>query len=220
MEKKNGHEFVRVASDFALTLGNLSTDHPLHFPRTSLPHFHVFYHVMKKIFAKACAVQNSLPTCNANGYAICGGRTSGLRLCSTIAPLLLDNVVNVHVDYRKKGREHSPFLLLRNAMEDSTSERLGSLLGLAQKSKRVVMFSADGICNIYERDEHWADLHTLANNYSCALFVADKKGSLLQAMVEGENNADLLRKTYPKVQPSLNETKLSIIHNCYAAERK
>jgi hypothetical protein len=206
--------------------------HPLHFPphlmfiQRPSPVFPLFEALMRKVFFKVCdlrALHHRAGTNQANtasGYAITGARGVGkshlMRLVNVLAPLLLPEVVSAYYSAAGAVRT-SPLQLLSQACqcagEDWASEQGGmeGLINYAVQHCRVLVLFVDGLPGIYKDGDFWKQLHTLAEDYYTALFVADS-GSQLRALVKGDTWSDpgRIAQWHGVVWPSLNDKKLTI----------
>jgi hypothetical protein len=221
--------FLQITHKTTNVLINLPSSHRLHIPAymsfilNHSPLAPMFELIMRKIFHKACdfyihkdVVQQ---VNNTSGYAMSGmhgiGKSYILRICTILAPLILENVVSAYIDV-KMIQNIYPSELFNGAFQAlevptfKQSNTLNALLGRISFTGHVVMLCVNNLHDIYENTKFWSQLHEIINAYNASLFVADSTWRL-QTIIEGDSNLynkELTRHWYTINQPSLNNTKL------------
>ncbi|EDQ87768.1 uncharacterized protein MONBRDRAFT_26890 [Monosiga brevicollis MX1] len=211
---------------------------PLHLCYLDLPSpvASIFDLLLTKVFQKSHdtrlgpqASQN-----NHSGFALSGqlgvGKSHTLRLVSTLAPLLLDNVLSVYMDaqnFESDSTRPKPWQLLRAAImahridvpmlynphkilseAAAESDSIRDLLSVCE-GNIMPLFVLDELSHVY-RDHHtWHNLCAMVTSYYTCIFVDDST-SRLDSMVKRTDD-HLLKKWFDgTIQESLNDTKLPI----------
>lgn len=206
---------VSVALHTIQELEKLPPHHPFHlsshlpFLQKSSSFYNMFHEIMTKAFLKSCDVKGIQSNeNNHSGRAISGppgvGKTTGMRLCATLVPILLSNVVSVYVDFAMHPNA-TPFALIQQASQFNTdetpAENLSVLVGDAKRAGFSIMFLGDELSAVYKNNDTWSDLHVLINDYYTSVFLSDSTQQL-RAFLEGKDN----------LQPALNGTKITMLH--------
>lgn len=233
--------FLEVTFQALKELENFPPDHRLHvnnlsthfWTKTSSPTSCLFQEIMTKVFHKSCDFSSDCESNlenNSSGFAIQGlgvqQKTQLLRLCTILAPLLLDNVVSAYVNLTSFPNL-LPSTLLHQAFSLRTEPKyrqvvshcqemndLSCLLGHASRQDIVTMFALDELLReVYQNQEIWAQLQQLTTHSATTFLVADST-SRLHSLVKSDsdfNATELTKKWYNITRESLNDTKLALI---------
>lgn len=235
-DEKNVNQFLNVARRTVNHLEGLPVNHRFHLPSQLMfvsppsPFSGIFNEVLHKSFAKAYDVAGKQYAAknNNSGRAISGprgvGKSTGLILCTILAPLLLPrNIISVYVDYQTYANEPlaSPFELLKQAIlhaglwntvwkEEDPPTDMNALLGALNLAGYSFMFSGDEIKNVYHNSKVWTEFHNLASSMESSIFLADSS-SKLRTLIEAQDEKTIRQWGFKAVQPSLNGTKISMV---------
>jgi hypothetical protein len=240
---RNVTKFLVLAAQAARELEALPRSHRLFFNRHFMflrppsPVAPVFDEIMAKVFNKAC---DRDPACEismentSSGYGLSGARGVGkshlLRLCTTLAPVMLPRVVSAYVDAQSHFAATdpknltSPFALLRDAFIGSgnsvvvehdgfAATDVNTLVCNAIRQDLVTMLSIDELRAMYTNKGLWQQLQQMASSSGTMLLVSDST-SRLPAIVKSDSDSrstELTKRWYGTTNQSLNETKLSIL---------
>ena len=236
-------KFLGLAAQAARELEALPRSHRLFFNRHFMflrppsPAAPVFDEIMAKVFNKAC---DRDPACEismentSSGYGLSGARGVGkshlLRLCTTLAPVMLPRVVSAYVDAQSHFAAAdpkdvtSPFALLRDAFIGSgnsvvvehdsfVATDVNTLVCNAIRHDLVTMLSIDELRAMYTNKSLWQQLQQMASSSGTMLLVSDST-SRLPAIVKSDSDSrstELTKRWYGTTNQSLNDTKLSIL---------
>eukprot|EP01089_Gocevia_fonbrunei_P004792 TRINITY_DN1484_c0_g1_i1.p1 TRINITY_DN1484_c0_g1~~TRINITY_DN1484_c0_g1_i1.p1 ORF type:complete len:610 (-),score=31.90 TRINITY_DN1484_c0_g1_i1:44-1873(-) len=230
---RDNPSFKSLARETTAFLGSIS-QHPLYIPpylafiEDPSPFAPCFDSCMSKVFDKAYDTARSFgkdkeltkreyPN-NQSGLAISAPRgvgiTTGMKICSIVAPFLLPNVLSVYFDYQSALEPPYPSEIIKEAAKatfnlEIKSTGINTVLQELSHHGISCMFVADEIRIVYENKHIWSELHNLVTSMYHTIFLSDST-SCMKAMIESSNEQLLKELGFHTKQQPLNGSKISL----------